>query len=176
MTDASGIELREMTLEDLPSMRRISWETWLATYAAFIPEEDLWSYFDVHYSLEALSLLFRKKTVKGFMAFVGGSAAGFVKTEYNDDEKRFYVSSLYVLPDHQGKGLGTRLLRAAELHGRDYEADRVWLGVMEQNIQALAWYRRLGFQFIEELPFTMGRSTVNHLIGYKLFGTTDERR
>ncbi len=175
MPDASRILLREMTLEDLPAMRHISWVTWLATYAPFIPEDDLRAYFDAHYSLEALSVLFQKRTVKGFMAFMDGSPAGFVKTEYSEEEKRFYVSSLYVLPGHQGEGLGTRLFDTAEAHGRTWHADRVWLGVMEKNIRTLEWYRRMGFHFIEEQPFTMGRSTVNHLIGYKII-TTDEHR
>jgi hypothetical protein len=38
---------------------------------------------------------------------------------------------------------------------------------MVQNTQALAWYRRVGFQFVEELPCTMGGTTVPHLVGYR---------
>jgi hypothetical protein len=32
----------------------------------------------------------------------------------------------------------------------------------------IAWYRSLGFSFVEEAPFTMGKATVRHLIGFKL--------
>jgi ribosomal protein S18 acetylase RimI-like enzyme len=43
----------------------------------------------------------------------------------------------------------------------------IWLGVMVQNVDALAWYRKLGFIFEREEPFTMGKTTVPHLIGFK---------
>jgi ribosomal protein S18 acetylase RimI-like enzyme len=43
----------------------------------------------------------------------------------------------------------------------------VWLGVMIQNTPALEWYKRTGFHFVEEAPFTMGNTTVVHLIGYR---------
>lgn len=176
MNETARVVIRAMTLDDLPSMRNITWLTWVATYAPFIPEEDLRIYFDAHYSLEELTRLFAKETVKGFMAFVDEAAAGFVKTEYSREEKRFYVSSLYVLPDHQGEGIGGKLYRVAEEHGLTFGADRVWLGVMEQNVRALAWYRRLGFDFSEKQPFTMGASTVDHLIGSRMISTTDAHR
>ena len=45
--------------------------------------------------------------------------------------------------------------------------DKVWLGVMKDNAKALEWYKKLGFQFVEEEPFKMGNTEVLHLIGYK---------
>jgi len=33
--------------------------------------------------------------------------------------------------------------------------DTLWLGVMVQNIRALAWYRKRGFEFLDSMPFTM---------------------
>jgi ribosomal protein S18 acetylase RimI-like enzyme len=89
------------------------------------------------------------------------------QTQINQQEKRFYVSSIYVLPLYQGKGLGMKLIRAAETWAIANHFDDVWLGVMMQNVNALAWYKKIGFQFVEEAPFTMGQTTVNHLIGYK---------
>jgi ribosomal protein S18 acetylase RimI-like enzyme len=43
---------------------------------------------------------------------------------------------------------------------------KVWLGVMKQNTKAVEWYKKLGFEFVEEEPFTMGATKVLHLIGF----------
>ena len=56
---------------------------------------------------------------------------------------------------------------------REANYDRVWLGVMSENAPTITWYRSLGFAFVEEAPFTMGRTTVRHLIGFKLLTPTD---
>jgi ribosomal protein S18 acetylase RimI-like enzyme len=160
--------IRQWRREDLESVQRVTWETWIATYLSFIPEKDLRTYFDLHYNLEALSKLFHSEFVNGCVAVVEGTVAGYAKTKLNREENRFYISSLYVLPSYQGQGLGMKLLRAAEECAMSYHVDRVWLGVMAQNIGALAWYRKIGFDFVEEAPFTMGDTTVNHLIGFKL--------
>lgn len=165
MTDT--VTIRVWTQNDLEVIRTITWETWLATYAEFIPEEDLRSYFDANYSLEMMRKLFHSVFMKGFLAEVNGCPAGCMRTFLNKEENRFYVSSLYILPAFQGKGIGTRLMAEAEKCALDYHLDQVWLGVMEQNIHALEWYKAQGFEFHEEAPFIMGNTSVNHFIGFK---------
>jgi ribosomal protein S18 acetylase RimI-like enzyme len=161
------ILIREWKETDLPAVRHITWETWVETYSPFIPVEDLKAYYDEHYSLVALHAILASPDDAGFLATVDGVPAGFVRTHWELSEKRFYVSSLYVLPEHQGHGLGGMLMAAAEERAVKRKADAVWLGVMEQNIRTLEWYKRQGFQFVEQAPFTMGRSSVIHFIGFK---------
>jgi ribosomal protein S18 acetylase RimI-like enzyme len=163
-----SVVIRPWQQDDLEEVRRITWETWLATYASFIPVTDLRSYFDEHYSLPALQELAGRENISGFAAVVEGVVAGYLKTQAAHEEGRFYVSSVYVLPGYQGKRLGTRLMQEAEGLARRSGFDRIWLGVMVQNLGALEWYRKTGFQFVEEAPFTMGKTTVNHLIGYRV--------
>jgi ribosomal protein S18 acetylase RimI-like enzyme len=74
---------------------------------------------------------------------------------------------VYVLPSYQGQGIGGKLMRAAEERALAAGMKELWLGVMVQNTAALEWYRRNGFSFVEEAPFTMGKTTVNHLIGFR---------
>jgi ribosomal protein S18 acetylase RimI-like enzyme len=63
--------------------------------------------------------------------------------------------------------MGKRLLEAAEGYAKEKRLDELWIGVMVKNRQALVFYRKVGFQFVREEPFTMGNTTVSHLIGYK---------
>jgi ribosomal protein S18 acetylase RimI-like enzyme len=162
-----GRFFREWTLNDLPSVRNVTWLTWLDAYASFVPVEDLRAYYDEHYSPESLEKLFHTPSVKGYVAVVDDQVVGYLKTLFAEREKRFYVSSVYVLPGFQGAGLGGHLMMKAEDQALLCGVHEIWLGVMTQNIPALEWYRRSGFLFVEEQPFTMGRTTVPHLIGYK---------
>jgi ribosomal protein S18 acetylase RimI-like enzyme len=165
-----GIVIRPWQKSDLASIRRITWESWISTYLGFIPEGDLKSYFDIHYTEESLLAMFDNPSIHGFIAAMDGQVAGYARLFFNRDENRLYVSSLYFLSDFQGQGMGSRLLEAAEGYAGEKGLDELWIGVMVKNRRAFDFYRKVGFQFVREEPFTMGKTTVSHLIGYKRRG------
>jgi diamine N-acetyltransferase len=160
--------VRRWTEADIPAVREITWETWVATYASFVPSEDLRTYFDDHYSPAVLRAFMDDPSAGGWIALVGGRPAAYVRHRFSEEEGRFYVMSLYVRPSDQGQGLGHRLMEASEREAAARGVDRVWLGVMQQNSRTIEWYRRMGFQFVEEAPFVMGNTAVNHYIGFRL--------
>jgi ribosomal protein S18 acetylase RimI-like enzyme len=159
--------IRQIEVRDIQAVRHVIWETWLATYGSVIPERDIREYFDEHYSVPALTELFKKIDVMGYIVEVDDATAGFVRTEYRRNENRFFISSLYILPAYQGGGLGRKLLTIAEDKARQYGVKQVWLAVMTDNTTALAWYAKLGFNFIDEDPFTVGKTHITHRIGYR---------
>src|SRR4030043_463532 len=107
-----GIIIRRWQKSDLESIRRITWQSWISTYSSFIPESDLKSYFETHYSEASLLSMFNDPSMQGFVAEMDNHIAGY-----------------------------SRL-----------------------------FFRKVGFLFIREEPFTMGKTTVSHLIGYKKSG------
>jgi len=165
-----GIVIRPWRKSDLASIRRITWQSWISAYASFIPESDLKSYFDIHYSEGAFLSMFDDPFTRVFIAETDDQIAGYARLFFNQDENRLYVPSLYFLPDFQGQGMGRRLLEAAEEYAAEKGLDELWIGVMVENKQALVFYRKVGFQFVREEPFAMGKTTVSHLIGYKKLG------
>jgi ribosomal protein S18 acetylase RimI-like enzyme len=162
------VSIRVWELADLPSIQHIAWTTWLASYGSFIPEEDMRAFFDEYYTTEVLSRFCHAELARGFLAECDSTSVGFAKTNLNTDDNKFYLNSLYILPEYQSKGIGSRLLRACEDFALSLNADEVWLGVMTQNVSALEWYKKIGFQFVREEPFTMGKTTVMHLIGNRI--------
>ena len=105
---------------------------------------------------------------KGIIAEVNSVPVGWLKLFEDLINKKFFVSSLYVLPEYQGFGLGKKLLNEAYRIAKEKHFPKVWLGVMKQNVKSLDWYKNLGFVFDEEEPFQMGKTRVMHLIGYKI--------
>jgi ribosomal protein S18 acetylase RimI-like enzyme len=161
--------LRVWTVGDIETVRMIARETWKATYGAFIPDADLTEYLETRYAVEALTNTIADPLFRGFLASWEDHDAGYMIVSTPSKEDRCYVSSVYVLPAYQGKGIGRAFMAEARRYAQRRGFDRIWLGVMTANTAARAWYERNGFRFVKKEPFTMGTTTVEHLIGYQDF-------
>jgi ribosomal protein S18 acetylase RimI-like enzyme len=69
-----------------------------------------------------------------------------------EDYDSLYVSTLAVFHEHQGLGIGTRLLHEASRRARATGLDRLSLICLEKNTKALRLYRRLGFHELARRP------------------------
>jgi ribosomal protein S18 acetylase RimI-like enzyme len=167
------ILIRPWRMEDLSAVQRILWESWMAAYRAFVPEEDLRIYHEATYRIESLTHLYESLFVHGFIGEADGTPAGFARAQFHRNENRIYLASLYLLPDFQRKGIGGRLLAAAEEKALAYHLGELWVGVMVQNEPARRWYEKRGFRFIKKDAFRMGGTIVPHLIGCKAIGESD---
>ena len=152
-----SVVVRHWQKSDLEAIRDITWTTWVHAYGSFIPEADLQSYFDRVYTVAELSTLLASPYFRGLIAEADARAAGYAKVTFSPEEARCYLSSLYVLPACQGKGIGSLLLQEAERHAVAFGVHEIWLGVMVQNTSG----RCTGMNgsdspFVEEEPFTMG--------------------
>ncbi|HCY77931.1 MAG TPA: hypothetical protein DHV28_18650 [Ignavibacteriales bacterium] len=167
MKSQTEITIRNWTRDDFSIVKNILLETWKNTYT-FIPEEDILSHFEKHYSEDRLIEILNDPFSNGIIAEVNSIPAGWLKLFEDHINKKFFVSSLYVLPEYQGFGLGKKLLSESYKIAKEKQFSKVWLGVMKQNVKSLEWYQNLGFVFDEEEPFQMGSTQVMHLIGYKI--------
>ncbi|HVN47214.1 MAG TPA: GNAT family N-acetyltransferase [Bacteroidota bacterium] len=156
---------RRWKQSDLEIVRYLLWETWKETYSKFIPPEDMEAYFAEHYTSDQMKELFKDRNVTGFVAETDEIIAGFEKLYFDEEKKRLYVHQLYTLPVYQGMGIGTQLLGLAAEHATAHGFDEVWLGVMVPNQQSVVWYKKFGYAIAETLPFTMGKTVVEHYIG-----------
>jgi diamine N-acetyltransferase len=161
-----NILIRRWGREDLPAVQKLLLDTWLDAYGSFIPREDLVAYLHKQYSEAGLEALLADPDVVGLVAEMDGAVAGYAKLYHAPAQQRLYLHQLYILPSRQGQGLGHRLMACAEEHGRGLGFDRIWLGVMVKNAQAVGWYKKMGFTITETSPFVMGGTTVEHYIGY----------
>lgn len=161
------ISLRNWTKEDLQTIRNILLVTWKDAYH-FIPEKDIITHLENYYSEAKLLELLNNHLVKGILAEIENEPVGWMKLFDDQLNKKIFISSLYVLPEFQGYGIGKKLLLKAEEVAAKLNFNKVWLGVMKDNVKALEWYKKIDFQFVEEEPFKMGETEVMHLIGYKI--------
>lgn len=157
--------VRRWTEADVPAVREVLRRSWEAAYGSFIPPDDLHGYLDSAYADDALRLLIADPEIAGYVGLRGTNVVAIIRLRDHRAEGRTYVSSVYVIPEEQGTGWGNRLMRVAAHQAVEAGRSEIWLGVMTQNAPALEWYRRHGFVPDRQEPFTMGRTTVQHLIG-----------
>jgi diamine N-acetyltransferase len=160
------ISYRRWELKDVDNIRQLLHDTWIGTYSEFVPREDINEYLEGYYSQDILHSFFIDKNVVGFIAEVDGEVAGYEKTFYNREENRLYVQQLYILPRYQKSGLGKQLITFAAEHAQTFDLDRIWLAVMVKNTPALLWYQNMGYQIMDKTPFTLGKTKVEHYVGY----------
>ena len=82
-------------------------------------------------------------------------AVGVVLTGPDPDEPATgHLARLYVLPEHWGQGVGTRLYRVAmdALAARRFPEATLW--VLEGNDRARRWYERLGWRLTDKRKTT----------------------
>lgn len=61
-----------------------------------------------------------------------------------------HLARLAVLPDHQGRGLASKLVGDVLRHFREHGYPRVTVNTQESNERSLALYRRLGFEPLDQ--------------------------
>lgn len=66
------------------------------------------------------------------------------------------LGRIYLGPQAQGRGIGSALLREIERRARARGRDGLWLNVWQEAPQALAFYRREGFEPCGTTEFVVG--------------------
>src|SRR3990167_3245818 len=113
MKSIPKISLRNWTKEDFQTVRNILLVTWKDAYQ-FIPEKDIITYLENYYSETKLLELFNHHCAKGILAEIENKPVGWMKLFDDQLAEKFFISSLYVLPEFQGYGIGKKLLLQAE--------------------------------------------------------------
>lgn len=135
-----GTAIRRATIADVDAVRRVGLETWPATYESFAGSEYVAHGLRTWWSEEAVLRGITEDLT--FVAEDGGQVVGMAMLGNVDGQP--VVWKLYVLPGHQGRGVGGALLDAAVAAARP-ESGPVLIEYAEGNERAAALYARHGF-------------------------------
>ena len=133
---APDILLREATPHDFA-------ELWALDQRCFVPE--------IAYTSDELREAMREPEAFTLVAERGGAIVGFLVGAL-DARRRGHVITIDVVPDLRRRGLGGRLIAAAEQRWLHAGVQLVRLEVAVNNHSALAFYARLGYRILHRLP------------------------
>lgn len=80
---------------------------------------------------------------------VHGNPIGLMSKEEREDG--IFLYDLYLMPDFQGKGIGTSLIKQIQDESRLRQKPLV-LEVLKVNRRAIAFYKRNGFKKVKKIP------------------------
>ena len=150
------MKIRQATNEDILLIRKMADGAFRETYRGILSAEQMEYMMIWMYSEESLM---RQMTLEGhqfFIAEMDAEGVGYASVS-QDAEDVFHLQKLYVMPEHQGQGVGKRLLEEAvrylkQLHPAPL---RLELNVNRRN-RAVGFYRRMGLTILRQGDFPIG--------------------
>lgn len=155
-------ELVKCKPSDVEQLRDISIETFVDTFKDQNTEENLNEYLERAYNLKQLTSELHQVGTSFYFLKDSGVIVAYLKLNIDDAQSEkdnpqaLEVERIYILPQHKRKGYGRELLEFAHARAKELNRTGIWLGVWEHNYNALAFYKKMGFQRIGEHTFIMG--------------------
>jgi ribosomal protein S18 acetylase RimI-like enzyme len=143
------IKILDATPDDALGITNVFYKAWLATYPneeKGVTAEDIEDSYKDEFSvgkIENLKALIRNlpKNKKRLVAKKGNMVVGACAVIRNEDNN--HLRTLYVLPEFQNKGIGTKLWNKA-IEFLDPKKDTI-VQVADYTENAISFYKKLGF-------------------------------
>jgi GNAT superfamily N-acetyltransferase len=150
--------IRIATPSDAATLAAISLKTFVDTFAPHNSASDMESYTSVAFSEEKQR---REIETEGVVTLLGEEdsdaiAYAQVRQTPGSPHGDVELARFYVDQPHHGRGIAQKLMDAVESHTRILGGTRLWLGVWEHNLRAIAFYRKRGFVQCGAQPFLLG--------------------
>lgn len=157
-----NIQLIQCTTENLDALQTISRDTFYETFHVQNSEESMTAYLNTAFSAEKLTAELEHKHSLFKLLYVNEELAGYLKVNIEEAQSEqlgpdtLEVERIYILSHFQKLGLGKVLMDEAIKLANEMNKNKIWLGVWEKNINAIAFYEKAGFEKTGSHSFFMG--------------------
>lgn len=136
--------IRRMTVEDIPQVQHVARKSWHHTYDGIIPRHIQDNFLATAYNDE--NMVRRVERSHAFVAVIEDEVVGFTNFSYVKDNGKSELAAIYLLPEAQGKGLGTKLLEQGFALP---SVQAIELSVEKDNASGMNFYIAKGFRQID---------------------------
>ncbi|WP_027385452.1 GNAT family N-acetyltransferase [Chryseobacterium gregarium] len=158
----TSIIIKKVSAEELEVLQSVGRETFYETFAKDNSEDEMQKYLDESFSTEKLSQELNTADSHFFIAWEEDNPIGYLKvnagkaqTELQDDAS-MEIERIYVKSSHQGKKVGQLLYDKALEVALHEKKQYLWLGVWEENLRAVNFYKKNGFVTFDKHIFRLG--------------------
>jgi len=148
------------TEADLSAIAKLAGIIWRACYPGIITHEQIDHMLAQMYALDTTRDEIQSQGIRYDRLLVGDEFVGFASYGPMEQAAIFKLHKLYLLPELQGRGLGSLLLQHCEREVRRLGARRLILSVNKRNSKAIAAYQRNGFVTVESVVTDIGHGFV----------------
>lgn len=156
------IQLIQATINDLETVRQIGIDTFYESFASVNTEENMAHYLKTGFSVEKVASELGNADSEFHLAYDGDDLIGYLKVNHGPaqselkDGTALEIERIYVLRKWQGMKVGQLFYHKAIDIARERGYAYVWLGVWEENENAIGFYKRNGFVEFDKHLFTLG--------------------
>lgn len=157
-----NIEIKKVTLKDVEALQQIGKQTFSETFSSGNTDKNMVEYLEERFSLAKLKAELSDACSQFYFAVIDGEVIGYLKlntgtsqTELKDADA-LEIERLYVVQGSHGKKVGQKLLEKAMEISQELSAEYAWLGVWEENLRAINFYKKNGFVEFDKHIFKLG--------------------
>lgn len=160
--------IRDAELADCQNLASLSIQVWLDTYALEGVRSSFSSYIWDCFTQAAFENKLNDTRYKIFVASRDEYLLGYIMLDFEsfhkDQSNGFEIARLYVSRHFKGQGIGKTLLN--EMIGKC--GKKSWLAAYIGNVDAINFYKYLGFEDIDEAIFILDDERVeNRILAWK---------
>ncbi|RKD28625.1 GNAT family N-acetyltransferase [Lacrimispora algidixylanolytica] len=168
-----AISIKKINHENLDELKEIGIETFVDTFKSQNSPENIKNYIDKAFRTEKLKEELANEFSDFYFICYNNETAGYLKINTDDSQtermgdEAFEIERIYIRTKYQRKKLGEHLIHKAFEVAKSLNKRCIWLGVWEENHNALAFYKRMGFIPSGAHSFSMGEEKQTDIIMIK---------
>lgn len=157
-----NFEFRLANLDDAAAIRQLSEKTFRDTYTIYNTPENMEAHVAKNFSLEKIESELQESDSQYFIINLEDKIVAFAKLKKDHSTKGLEnkhvieIERFYVDKSLQGQQLGRKLMDFCVEWSVENNFETIWLGVWEQNENAMKFYKKMGFEFLGEHTFVLG--------------------
>ncbi|MFQ3646444.1 MAG: GNAT family N-acetyltransferase [Anaerolineae bacterium] len=145
---------RPAVLEDVQAIREVGIATWWATYTGLLEPQAIAAVLRRGWREEVIRGQINHDAYRVLVAVLEGDVVGVLFARVSQAEMPTIIERLYVRPDAQRRRVGYGLWRAL-VDQLPASVQTIELDVLAENVQAISFYQRIGFEEISRLVETI---------------------
>jgi len=157
-----SIKIKKATEQDIDRLQKIGKQTFAETFSSENSEENMREYLEKEFSTEKLKSELTDENSEFHFANLDNETIGYLKINIGQSQTEIKgtnsleIERIYVLREFHGKKVGQILYDKAIEIAKGNNVDYVWLGVWEQNLRAIRFYKKNGFVEFNKHVFILG--------------------
>ena len=155
------IKIHEAQLPDLEIIQELAYEIWPLYYTNIISMDQIEYMLGILYNVDALKDQMEKGQ-RFFLVKENETSVGFIGMTFHQN-KGLKIDKLYLKEECRGKGYGRQLIDFVVSEGKKTPTNFLFLNVNRFN-ESLAFYKKNGFEIVENLDIPFGPFWLNDFI------------
>lgn len=160
------MKIRKAVLEDAEGIAKVHVDSWRTTYKEIIPSSYLNDLSYVQRTELWKSNISKEENYVVVAEEETGQIIGFAdswRRENNTTENSGDLTSIYLLEEYQGKGVGKMLLKELFNHYKEKGYEKIFVEVLEDN-KTRYFYEHYGAKLVDTAQIKINGEILNELI------------